>query len=166
MENEKKFKTKTGFCHILPEKIVLTRGGFRGDLAKVTVGNNIRKILTIYSIMAPAFLFLSFKAFTTGNTIFSIIWAILGIYLIYGILISLNNSATPVIDRTKIKDIKFKKGIKGLTRSRFEVIFEDNGKIKKRLIIFPGILAGGDKETKVALHIMEEENLLRYGRET
>jgi hypothetical protein len=37
---------------------------------------------------------------------------------------SINNSAY-TIDRNKIRDIKFKKAFIGLTRSHFEVIFED-----------------------------------------
>ena len=45
MESEKTFKTKTGFCHILPDKIILTRDGVVGNVAKVTVGNNITRIL-------------------------------------------------------------------------------------------------------------------------
>jgi len=48
MENEKTFKTKTRYCHILPNKIILTRDGIIGNVAKVTVGNNIYRILIIY----------------------------------------------------------------------------------------------------------------------
>ena len=59
MINEKKFRTKTGFCHILPEKIILTRDGIIGNVAKVTVGNGIYRILIIYSAFS-----LLFKMFT------------------------------------------------------------------------------------------------------
>ena len=48
MENEKTFKTKTGFCHILSDKIILTRDGIIGNVAKVTVENNINRVLLIY----------------------------------------------------------------------------------------------------------------------
>jgi len=37
MDNEKKFKTKTGFCHILADKLILTRDGIVGNVANVTV---------------------------------------------------------------------------------------------------------------------------------
>jgi hypothetical protein len=48
-----------------------------------------------------------------------------------------------------------------LTRSRFEVKFEDeNGKIKKRLIMLPGSLTGGKIETEKAIKLMKEERLL------
>lgn len=77
--------------------------------------------------------------------------------MIYGIFNSLNNSATPVIDRQKIKTIKFKQAIKGLTRSRFEVMFEDeSGKIKKRLIMLPSSMTVAQNESEKAVEIMKE----------
>ena len=90
-----------------------------------------------------------------------LLFGLIGIYLVYGIISSTNNSATPIIDRSKIKNIKFKAAIVGLTRSRFEVFFEtENGKIKKRLIMLPGSLTGGKSETEKALIIMREEKLI------
>jgi hypothetical protein len=41
MENEKTFKTKIGFCHILPDKIILTRDGIIGNVTIVMIGNNL-----------------------------------------------------------------------------------------------------------------------------
>lgn len=49
MEIEKKFKTKTGYCHVLSDKIVLTRDGVIGNIAEITVGKGITRILLIYS---------------------------------------------------------------------------------------------------------------------
>lgn len=162
MEQEKTFKTKTGFCHILSDKIVLTRDGIVGNVAKVTVGNNIAKILIIYGAITVGLFYFAFEAFQNGQTLQPILFGLIGIYLIYGIFNSMNNSATPIIDRQRIKDVKFKKAITGLTRSRFEVIFEDeSGKIKKRLIMLPGSINDGQNETQKAVEIMKEEQLLK-----
>jgi len=85
----------------------------------------------------------------------------IGLFLIYGIVASLNNSATPIIERNKINGIKLKKAVFRLTRSRFEILFEDdNGKIKKRLIMLPGAMQDGENETEKAIKIMTEEKLL------
>ena len=85
----------------------------------------------------------------------------IGIYLIYGIFSSVNNSATPIIERNKIKSFDLKKAIFGLTRSRFEVKFEDeNAKTKKRLIMLPSSMNNGQDETEKAIEIMKAENLL------
>ena len=161
MDNENTFKTKTGFCHILPDKIVLTRDGIIGNVATVTVGNNISRILFIYGGLSIGLFYLAFDNFKNGQTAQPILFGLLGIYLVYGIVNSINNSATPIIDRQKIRDVKFKKAIVGLTRSRFEVLFEDEqGKIKKRLIMLPGSLTDGQNETEKAIKIMTDEKII------
>lgn len=155
------FKTKTGFCHVLPDKIILTRDGIIGNVAKVAIGNNISRILLIYGGLSLFLLYSAVNCFQTGQTSMSILYAIISLFLIYGTCTSLNNSATPLIERNKIREIKLKKAIFGLTRSRFEVLFEDdNGKIKKRLIMLPGSMTGGQNETEKAIRIMKEEQLL------
>jgi hypothetical protein len=161
MDNKNTFKTKTGFCHILPDKIILTRDGIIGNVAKVTVGNNISRILLIYGGLSLFLFYSVFNEFQKGQTPMSILYGIVGLFLIYVIFTSLNNSATPIIERNKIKGIKLKKAIFGFTRSRFEVLFEDdNGKIKKRLIMLPGSMTDGQNETENAIKIMTDEKLL------
>ena len=161
METEKTFKTKTGFCHILPDRIVLTRDGIIGKVSKVTVGNNITRILLIYGTIIIGLSYFVFTGYKNGQTVQPILFGLLGLYLIYGIVNSRNNSATPTIDRKKIKEVKLKRAIKGLTRSRFEIMFEDEtGKIKKRLIMLPGSMTDGQNEVEKAVKIMKEEKLL------
>ena len=161
MNNEKTFKTKTGFCHILPDKIVLTRDGIIGNLSDLTVGSNISRILIIYGFLSFGLFYLAFDNYKNGQMMSSILFGLLGIYLVYGTLNSINNSATPIIERQKIKNVKLKKAIAGLTRSRFEIFFEDNeGRIKKRLIMLPGSLTDGKVETEKAIKIMTDEKLL------
>ena len=161
MESGKTFKTKTGFCHILPNKIVLTRDGIIGNLAKVTAGKNITQILIIYGGLSAFLLYSAFNSFQKGQIPISVIYLIVGLFLIYGIFTSLNNSVTPIIEKNKIKSIKFRKAIFGITRSRFEILFEEeNGKIKKRLIMLPGSMLNGEKETEKAIKIMKDEKLI------
>ena len=162
MEQEKTFKTKTGFCHIFSDRIVLTRDGVVGNVTKVTVGNNITRTLIIYGVITVGLFYFGYESYKNGQTLQSILFGLIGIYLIYGIFNSLNNSATPIFDRHRIKDVKLKKAIKGLTRSRIEVMFEDEGgKIKKRLIMLPGSLIDGQSETEKAIEIMKTEKLLK-----
>ncbi|MDL2297458.1 hypothetical protein LJC37_05840 [Bacteroidales bacterium OttesenSCG-928-E04] len=162
MNDEKIFKTKTGFCHILPDKIVLTRDGVIGNVAKVTVENTILRILLIYGGLSIIFFYFAFDNYKYGgHTSLTVLYGVVEFFLIYGMISSINNSATPIINRDKIKTVKFKKSIMGLTRSRFEVFFEDeNGKIKKRLIMLPGSLTNGKSETEKALQIMRGEKII------
>lgn len=160
-EKEKVFRTKTGFCHIFPDRIVLTRDGIVGNLSEITVSNSISRILTIYTLLLVGLLYFAFNAYSSGQTLRAIAFALVSVYLTFGIFNSLNNSANPVIEREKIKSVKFKKAIIGITRSRFEVYFEDvNKRLKKRLIMLPGSMSDGSNETEKALKIFEDEKLI------
>ena len=130
MENEKTFRTKTGFCHVLPDRIVLTRDGIIGNVSKVVVGNTSSRILLIYGGLSIFLLYFAYDNYSKDKLFLSLMFVIIGMFLIIGIIKSLNNSATPIIERSKIQKIKFKKGITGLTRSRFEVLFLDEQRIK------------------------------------
>ncbi len=158
---EKKFKTKTGYCHILPDKIMLTRDGIIGNVAEITNGSNITRILVIYGILAALFAYQAFDNYQRRQILPAILFSLLAIYLIYGIFNSLNNSAARVIEKASIRNVKFKKGITGITRPRFEIYFENtNGKLKKRLILLPGTLSATNNDITKALNIMTEEGLL------
>lgn len=161
MEQENTFRTKSGFCQILSDKIVLTRYGAVGKFSKFLVGDNISRILVIYSIIIVSLLFFAFKAFQENKIATFLFNGSFAIYLLFKIKQSLNFSATPIIERNKIKEVKFCDAKFGATRSRFEVIFEDeNGNLKTRLILLPGSLDNGESETKKALQIMKAEKLL------
>jgi len=161
MDNEKVFKTKTGFCHIFPDKIILTRDGIIGTVAKVTVGKGMARMFFIYGALSLWLFYTAYNSYLQGQLFQPILFLLLGLGLIFGILSSLNNSATPVIERNKIRNVKFKKGIAGITRSRFEVFFEDeNGKIKRRMIMLPGSMTGGQEATEQAIKIMTDEKLM------
>jgi hypothetical protein len=161
METEKTFKTKTGFCHILPDRIVLTRDGIIRNVSKTVIGNGIARILIIYSGLALFMFYNAFTSFQNKQNSSTILFSLLGVFLIYTITKSINNSATPIIERNKIKEAKFINGKTGLTRSRFEIMFEDeNGKLKKRLIMLPGSVSDGSNETEKALEIMKSERIL------
>lgn len=158
MDTENTFKTKTGYCHITQDKIILTRDGIIGNVSKVTMGNNIARPLIVYSIISLGLFFLAYKSFSEGEKISANISLVLGLLLLVSIVKSFNNSAIPVIDRERIKDIEFKNAIAGATRSYFIVHFEnDNGDMKRRLILLPGSLANGPEETQRALQIMTSE---------
>lgn len=155
------FRTKTGFCHILPDKLVLTRDGIIGSVSEVAIGNKLGRVLGVYGLAAAFFLFLAVSKYQKGKMIeagFFLAFAILHLVII---LISLNNSAAPVIERSRIRRIVLKKAVPGLTRSRFEVFFEDEkGRLKKRLILLPGSLLDGQSETDKAVRLLQDEGLL------
>ena len=130
MQISKSFRTKTGFCHILPDKILLTREGFVGEAAHITTGNNLARPLLLYTLIAGFLFYTAYNNFIDGEKVPAIFFAAIGVWLIYGIIASLNNSVTPVISRNDIQRVIFKKAIPGLTRSRFEVFLAKMERLK------------------------------------
>jgi hypothetical protein len=158
MIESKVFKTKTGYCHINEDEIVLTRNGVIGNAAKVTMGNHIARPLIIYGIISIGCFFLSIKGYNQQDYGGSAIFLVLGALLIINIYKSWNNSGTPIIQRASIKSIEFRKAMPGATRAYFIVYFEDSkGSIKKRLIMLPGSISNGAVEAEKALIIMSSE---------
>ncbi len=133
-----------------------------GNVAKVPVGNSMARTLVIYTVLALGILYLSYDNYQKGQMVLTVLFGLIGTFLLYSVIRSIGHSATPVIDRQSIREIKFTKGIPGLTRSRFTVFFRDrNGRTKKRLILLPGSLSGGQNETEIAVKIMTEEKLIK-----
>jgi Ca2+/Na+ antiporter len=160
MQNENTFKTKTGYCHILPDKIILTRDGIIGSVSQVVIGNGISRILIIYSAFAVFLFYYSFKAYQEEKIVTALFYCLFAGFLLYKVKQSMNYSATSIIERNKIKEVKFIDAKYGATRSRFEVLFEDEkGKLKTRLIMLPGSLSDGKSETEKALEIMKSEKI-------
>ncbi len=161
MENEKVFRTKTGYCHVLPDKILLTRSGAAGSAAKLMVGDHIGRILIIYSGLAVFAVYSCWSSIQRNELVFAIFYGGLAIALAYHVVRSWSNSAAPEVDRSAIQHVRFKPAAPGLTRAFFEVHFSDaRGRARKRLILLPGSLTGGPDETERALRVMREEGLI------
>jgi len=160
MKNEKTFRTKTGFCHVTADKIILTRDGAVGNLSKVIVGNTIWRIVIIYGIISVGLIYFAYESYVIGDIATALPLGLIAFYFVYGIVKSLNNSATPVIERKDILRVTYHAGTSGLTRPRFVVEFTDNGRTKKRLIPLPGSLSGGQSEADKAVEIMKSAKLL------
>src|SRR5690606_5642820 len=122
------------YCHVTADKIILTRDGVIGNISNVTVGNNISRILIIYGLLSIGLIYFAYDSYVKGDTAMTLFFGLTGLYLIYGIVKNRNNSAIPIIERKDIKNVTYNAGTFGLTRPRFEIEFNDNGQIKKRLI--------------------------------
>jgi hypothetical protein len=160
MESSKIFKTKTGFCHVLPGKLMLTREGAAGEAAKKFVGNSIARPLIIYGLIVAFLLYNAYISFGQKEYGITIFFTGISIWLLYGISSSVNNSAASEIPRAAIQRVVFKPAKPGLTRACFEVFFTENGVVKKRLIFLPGSLSNGPAETAKAVEVMSSEGLL------
>lgn len=163
-DETKSFKTKTGYCYVTPEKIILARQGAVGAAAQAIYGNKIRRSIILYSVGAVFMAGMTYMSHRPGEVVPVIIGGLFSAVFAYMAFNARNLSATPEIDRDKISKVVFKKGRAGLTRSHFVVHFTDeNGKQKKRLIIMPGTATGGMAATSQAVKILQNEKLIPGG---
>lgn len=161
MNPENTFKTKTGFCHVEKDQIILTKDGVIENSSKDQTKNKIVRTLIFYALLSFYFLYSAFENYKKGETVFMSFSIFFAFILLVGIIKSWNNSSTSLIERNRIKKVQFIAAKKGLTRAVFEILFEDNnGKIKKRLIMLPGSLSNGQIETQKAVDIMKKEGII------
>ena len=158
---EQKFRTKTGYCHILPDKIILSTTGVLGNIDEVKYKENSKGILVLYGVLAAALLFSGYTNYLIGQNITAFIFAGFGMMLVNGIARSINFSGTPLINRNDIKEVIFKKGIWGVSGARFEIMFtNEKGQIRKRLIILSSLFKPNEEDTLEAVQIMVDSGLL------
>lgn len=157
----KSFETKTGFCHVFTNKIVLSRDMNKNNICKVVASNNINSTLIIFGLISIFLFYKSYVIFMEKEFFFSLFNLALGLYFVYTILTNINNSTTSLIYRDSIKKVVFTKAKPYLTRAYFEVYFSDEkNSTKKRLIMLPGSFSNGKSETEKALRIFKEEGLI------
>ncbi len=159
--SHKFFETKTGFCNVFTDKIVLSRDININNISKVKPNNNIKSLLIIYGLILIFLFYKSYTIFMEKDYVFSLFFLFLGLYLLYGMITSKNSSTTSLIHRNSIKEVVFIKAKPYLTKAYFEVYFTDeNNSTKKRLIMLPGSFSNGKSETEKALKIFKEEGLI------
>jgi len=123
--------------------------------------NRVSQILLRYTIIALFLLYYGYDKYLEERYVIAGSCVLIALLLIVGLLTSRNNSSRNIIKRSEIKEVKFVKGLAGLSRSRFEIYIDDTGKRKRRLVLLPGSMSGGKEETKKALEIMKKEDLYR-----
>mgnify|MGYP006113686599 CR=1 FL=1 len=156
------FRTKNGFCYILKDKIVLIKDEAEINPKRKVIERDIRPALAFIGLMGLFLIGISINSFLHGVILPGLMYGGLGVYMILKLILSANNSATPIIPASRILKIKYRKAIPFLINGHFSIVFRDQyGRAKKQLIILPGIFNNGRKEEVNALDIMKSEGYLK-----
>lgn len=163
MQDIQTFRTKTGTCTITPDEIVLTSSGHgvSSAIARRMFGNSIIRILTIYGIVGGVLVALGVRALLRGDTGPGVLLLLWGALFVGNVVVSRNNSATAVVKRSAIRKVTAHRPRPPLTRGYFAVFFEEEGRLRKRLIMLPGSMHGGSEEYRRAEAMMPGVGLLR-----
>ena len=160
MEIEKYFRTNTGLCIILPDKIILTKHGEASDITDNPDHETKLAPIIIYSIIALAFFGFALKGFLENNIYAALFLAVFGAASLIRLIINLNKSNSRVIERDSIVEVEFKRVYDSFSYAYFVIHFKNqSGAIKQRHIHLPGTLITGKEEIENAYLIMESEFL-------
>jgi len=159
--SENTFRTKTGICTITPDQIILSREGVRGKVAEAITGNSsIKRILMIYALIGICALAFGISLFLKNDLVTGSLCSLVGIFFLWGVIASRNNSALPIIERSTIREVRATPPHPPATRGYFTVLFTCKGKTRKRLIMLPGSMNNGQKEYERASSVLEQAGLL------
>jgi len=154
------FRTKTGTCCILPDRILIRREGVSGFLANMISGNSVIRTLFVNSIISLSLVCLAGYLVVNGQISIAILPFVIALFLLYGTIKSRDFSAIPEIPRDAIETIEAHEPRPGATRGYFLVHFRLGESVKKRIIILPGSMSGGSTEFKRALDLLRNHGLI------
>ena len=161
MQPAKKFTTKTGYCHVLEDRIVFTPRSFIGRLGDLTIQGRMKRILLVFTLLALFILYLAYENYRNNEIFWAGLFGVIGGYLIYGIIKGLNTSMHPIIQRAKIEKVKLRKAIQGISPANFEITFRDaKGAEKKRIITLLSPIDENRLEIQNAMRIMRDEGYI------
>lgn len=154
------FRTKTGACIVLEDRLLLARDGARGALAEALFGDSIVRILAMYLVLAIWCAGTCVSLALAGDWVIAWIPGVIAVFLFVHVARSRDLSASNVIPFSAIHEIESKPGTTGATRPRFVVHFDENGRRKRRFIMLPGVLEDGQAEFLRAKAILASRGLL------
>ena len=160
MITAKKFRTKTGYCHIMSDRIVFTHRGFLGRLGDLVLEGKIGRLLFIFGSLALLIFYFAFRKYQNDESMWAMLFFIIGLYIVYGVIKSATTSVHPIILRKQIVEVIQVEEVKGISPPGFEVIFKNGaGKTRKRIISVPGRFSKYPDELKTAKKLLREEGL-------
>ncbi len=113
------------------------------------------------SLWALVILF-AYLSYIRDELIWTIVFGIIALYLLYGIVKGMRASLHPIIQREDIIEVKHIKEVMGLSPASFEIHFKDqSGQKKKRTILLYSSAPKYQNEVQHAVQVMTEEGFMR-----
>jgi hypothetical protein len=158
MEGTKMFKTRSGYCFITPDEIIITQ---QNQLQKKPVKparDMSTMVLSLYAIGAAFVLYFAVLGFQRADYYPASVLLLVSAGIMAYVYAARNKSFTPVIPRESIRDIELIKAVPGGLGTHFNIYFEDDSRqLKRRVIKLSGMLVPENVELIKAIEIMQEE---------
>ena len=157
---ERTFPTKGGSCTLTDTAVVLVRSGWRGALAQMLFGKDIKRVRFLYGGIGACSLLLGIAALVLQGEAFEFAAVVpptfIGLIFLRTALRSNDLSIATHVPREAIEAIEVQPPRPGRTRGLFVIHFKEDGKAKRRLII----LRRGTKRFEDARAVMHDQGLI------
>lgn len=161
MDTEKKFKIRSGYCHIYPERIMFSRNGVIKSGTRKKFWRNRWWLYLADLILIALLLVAGLYLATLGKITLTVILALAALYRIINMMINLVRLSITEIRRDAIIRVRLNPGIKGISRARVRFIFKTpKGKKRRKLIILMDAVDTGHADTEHACRILRDEGLI------
>jgi hypothetical protein len=158
MEGAKMFKTRSGYCFITPDEIILTQKDHLQKKPAKPAGDISTIVLSLYAISAAFVFYFAVLGFQQADYYPAAVFLIISVGIMSYVYTARDKSFTPVIARESIRDIELIKAIPGGLGTHFNIWFEDDkGQLKRRVIKLPGMFVPDNIELANAIKVMQEE---------
>jgi len=154
------FRTRSGVCIITEKQIILKRKGVLARRADFLYDDSMVRVLVLYAILGVSALAAGVLLLVLGSWAAGTFVCVFGLFLLWNVYFSRNNSANPEIERSSIRSVEAHPPRRLITRGYFTVRFLERGRERKRLIMMPGSISGGTAEYQRALSMMQVAGLL------
>jgi hypothetical protein len=154
------FNTRYGVCHLLPDRIELSRNDLTGKVVAWLYGKGYERLSVLYISLAVVFFLAALFCILIRNYFLTFFFLIFAGLDLYALRLNRGMSFAPVILRENIESVMYYPAVEGVSRAMFTVIYRNGDRKLLRRISLPGQYQNGDMIAEEALRMMRDEGLI------
>ena len=149
------FSFQDGYCHILPDKILLTQNA-NPDESQLAQKKTVPYTqVATYAFFSIIFSLYFFDQYQFGNKFLAFIFLIFASLFSIGSINLLTMKLTPIIEKSKIKSVKYVKKIPVIAPASIQIEFYGGNKKKESTWLYLK-----DEQVNEALEVLKSHKLL------
>ncbi len=159
-----RFRTKTGDCTVRPDRLVLTRAGVRGSWARSLYGGGMIEPWLPAAVLGAALAGVGLWGAWQGTFADGLFDLTIGGLLVAGGWSARRDSGAMELRRNELVRLEVHPPAPPALRGFFVVWFrEHGGRLRRRYVLLPGVLAGGDDAYRDATRLLNDAGWLEPG---
>lgn len=117
MKSVELFRTKSGYCHVFDDKIILSQNDDTEEALGLIKSESIHKYIVIYFVLAAVLGVVAYFNYVNQKHASAFFLFCLSFFFLFNAIKSIGYSSINILDKKDIKNIIYKKPIVGVTRA-------------------------------------------------